>query len=140
MSGIKLSPKHGVNPTIPVCFWCGKPKNEIAMLGHIGDLRKGEDYKAPMQAVLDYNPCEECVSMWAQGVACIEVHQGRPTPYRPPIDKNRDIYPTGRITIVTCEAAKEAFDNPNFTRGQRVFIEDEAYKQIFAKVIGKDEQ
>jgi hypothetical protein len=27
---IKLSPKHGVNPTICTCMWCGKPKNEIA--------------------------------------------------------------------------------------------------------------
>lgn len=33
MSGIKLSPKYGVNPTIPVCFWCGKEKNEIALMG-----------------------------------------------------------------------------------------------------------
>ena len=27
---IKLSPKHGLNPTMPVCFWCGKEKNEVA--------------------------------------------------------------------------------------------------------------
>ena len=26
---IPLSPKHGLNPTIPVCAWCGKEKNEI---------------------------------------------------------------------------------------------------------------
>lgn len=24
---ITLSPKYGVNPTIPVCFWCGEEKN-----------------------------------------------------------------------------------------------------------------
>lgn len=32
---IELSPKYGVNPTIPVCFWCGKEKNEIALMGRV---------------------------------------------------------------------------------------------------------
>ena len=46
-AGIKLSPKHGLNPTIPVCFWCGEERNEVALLGHIGDGRKHEDFEAP---------------------------------------------------------------------------------------------
>lgn len=33
--GIKISPKYGLNPTIPVCFWCGKQKNEIALMGRM---------------------------------------------------------------------------------------------------------
>ena len=32
---IKISPKHGVNPTIPRCFFCGKEKNMVALLGRI---------------------------------------------------------------------------------------------------------
>lgn len=44
MSSIKISPKHGVNPTIPVCFFCGKPKNEIALMGRMGGK---EDIEAP---------------------------------------------------------------------------------------------
>lgn len=51
---IKISKKYGVNPTIPVCFFCGEQKNEVALLGHIGDYRKGEDIEAPRYAVLDY--------------------------------------------------------------------------------------
>ena len=27
--GIKLSPKHGVNPSMDLCFWCGQPKGLI---------------------------------------------------------------------------------------------------------------
>lgn len=27
-NNITLSPKYGVNPTIPVCFWCGESKAE----------------------------------------------------------------------------------------------------------------
>ena len=33
MKNIKISPKHGLNPLIPKCFFCGKEKNEIAILG-----------------------------------------------------------------------------------------------------------
>lgn len=57
---IKLSEKYGVNPTIPVCFWCGESKNEIALLGRLGDARKGEDIEAPKNMVLDYEPCDKC--------------------------------------------------------------------------------
>ena len=32
---ILLSPKYGVNPTMPVCFWCGEDRGEIALLGRI---------------------------------------------------------------------------------------------------------
>ena len=52
---IKISPKYGVNPTIPVCFFCGEPKNEIALMGKM----KG-DIEAPKNMVLDYEPCEHC--------------------------------------------------------------------------------
>lgn len=68
MTSIRLHPKHGVNPTIPVCFWCQKPKNEIALLG---SAYKGE---APMSGlVLDYEPCDGCKADMARGIALIEV-------------------------------------------------------------------
>ena len=41
-AGIKLSPKHGLNPTIPVCFWCGEERNEVALpvtLVMVGNMR-----------------------------------------------------------------------------------------------------
>ena len=41
---IKVSPKHGLNPTIPQCFWCGKDKSEIALLGKMDK----EDSPAPL--------------------------------------------------------------------------------------------
>ena len=58
---IELSPKHGVNATIPVCFWCGKEKNEIAILGRVrkrdprtGKAVKGSDYLHTSQCYSDY--------------------------------------------------------------------------------------
>ena len=56
-NSIRLSEKHGVTPTIPVCFGCGKQKNEIALLGRLPN-----DAEAPMNMVLNYDPCEECLS------------------------------------------------------------------------------
>lgn len=71
-AGIKLSPKHGLNPTIPVCFWCGEERNEVALLGHIGDGRKHEDFEAPMHMVIDYDavrkmPCKHGVGCNTDG-------------------------------------------------------------------------
>ena len=37
--GIRLSPKHGVNPAVPLCFLCGQAKNEIVLAGRLpGDV------------------------------------------------------------------------------------------------------
>lgn len=98
---IKLSPKHGLNPCIPTCFFCGEDKNEIALLGQIGDRRKGEDFEAPMKAVLDYVPCEKCQEKFAQGVLLIEVTTS-PEYIGMPIAEN--VYPTGRYVVVKPEA------------------------------------
>lgn len=63
---IRLHPKYGVNPTISQCFWCGKDKNEIALLGA---AYKGE---APMHMLLDYEPCDTCRENMGKGVALFE--------------------------------------------------------------------
>ena len=129
---IPLSPKHGLNPTIPVCAWCGEQKNEIALMGKIGDRRKGEDLKAPMHCVLDYEPCDCCKEQWSQGVAVLEATMRRPTPYRPPIQKDGDkeIYPTMRLVVIKPEASEKLFGG-QFSAGQRILLEDEAFEQIF---------
>lgn len=100
-NSIKLSPQHGLNPTIPVCFFCGNEKNEIALLGQIGDRRKGEDFEAPRKMILDFEPCEECQKKFAEGVLLIEVTTS-PEYIGMPIAE--DAYPTGRYVVVKPEA------------------------------------
>ena len=131
-NNITLSPKHGLNPTIPVCAWCGEPKNEIALMGRIKTDKRGEDLQAPMHCVLDYEPCEHCKEQWSVGVAVLEATTRRPTPYRPPIQKqgNDEIYPTMRLVVIKPEAATRLF-NTDFSAGQKVLLEDEAFEQIF---------
>lgn len=63
---IELSPKHGLNPTIKMCFYCGEESGEIAIMGRIrekganGKPIKDSDVEAPRQMLLDYQPCEKC--------------------------------------------------------------------------------
>lgn len=65
---IKLSKKHGLQPTIPLCMYCGKAKNLIALLGAEGDkLAKSmgrPDGDMPKTAYIpgDIDPCDDCKS------------------------------------------------------------------------------
>ena len=104
-AGIKLSPKHGLNPTIPVCFWCGEERNEVALLGHIGDGRKHEDFEAPRHMVIDYEPCEKCRAKMALGVTLIEA-TSKPNSVAK-VEMQKGIYPTGRYVVIKREAARK---------------------------------
>ena len=126
MSSIKLSPKHGLNPCMPVCFFCGETKNEIALLGHIGDGRKNEDFEAPMKAILDYEPCDECKKKFAEGVLLIEVTEV-PTRIEMPIAENA--YPTGRYVVVKPEAL-----NGDFKAGSKALVHDCDFQAMFGNI------
>ena len=52
--GIRISKKHGVNPSITICPICGK-ETGIALLGKLK-----RDEEAPMRMLSD--PCDDCVS------------------------------------------------------------------------------
>ena len=125
---IKLSPKHGLNPTIPVCFFCGGLKNEIVLCGKIN--RK--DTEAPMNMVIDYEPCDKCKEQWNKGIPLIEC-ASEPIDNRPPIQVFKDgleLYPTGRCVVVTLEGALRVFNLPyeQFKLGRPFLIEKENYK------------
>ena len=92
---IRLHHKHGLNPTLPVCFWCGKERGEIALLGA---AYKGE---APMRMVLDYEPCDTCRKGWEQGVVLFEA--------RSPGDYDKPPEFTGRFVVVKPEAIPRMF-------------------------------
>ena len=128
--GIRLSKKYGVNPTIPVCFWCGKEKNEIALMGHIGDGRKGEDIEAPICAILDYVPCEECEKNMHLGVTVMEasnvpIAEGFP-------EMQEGVYPTGNWYVIRQEAAERVFGD-KLNGSNKVFVDQEAFSMLFGK-------
>lgn len=118
---IRVSEKYGVNPTIPVCFFCGEEKNEIALLGKITNKQTKEEVEAPMRMVLDYEPCDKCKEAWSKGVAIIEVTQkdlGRPN-----IAPNAQ--PTGRVAVLKPEAVK------GYKAGDKCLMIDTEFEQIF---------
>ena len=124
MSGIKISPKYGVNPTIPVCFWCGKQKNEIALMGRM----KG-DIEAPKNMVLDYVPCEECQSHMAMGVTVLEASDHPNTEGQPPMQKG--VYPTSRFVVVTTECADRVFNAyAPWSEGKKVFVDSDVFSHF----------
>lgn len=118
---IEVSPKHGLNPCMPICFFCGETKNEIALLGRIGGK---EDLEAPMKAILDYEPCEECKKKFAEGVLLVEVTDYPNMEGQPMIAKNA--YPTGRYSVVRPEALRG-----DFKAGSKALVLRSDYEQMF---------
>jgi hypothetical protein len=102
---IKLSPKYGVNPCIPACFYCGKDKNEILLLGKIG--KRGEDIEAPKHTVFDYEPCDECKKLIGENILVIGVEQQTENNLLPIRD---DLVPTGSWCVMTEKAVNRIFD------------------------------
>lgn len=127
-NNITLSPKYGVNPTIPVCFWCGELKNEIALLGHIGDGRKHEDFEAPRYSVINYEPCDKCRAQMAQGFTAMEATT---KPNRvSSVEIQKGAYPTGRYVVLKNEAAERIFGD--LIKGNRkAFLPVEAFSEMF---------
>ncbi len=127
---IKISPKHGLNSCIPVCIFCGQPKNEIAILGKLKD-----DAEAPMHAVLDYKPCDECKDNWSKGIALIKVQKTEITKGAPPLTKKDgvDLWPAGETAVISTEAALRIL-NIDAPAGTPVLIEDTAFDKLMADV------
>lgn len=70
MSHIHLSPKHGINPCIPRCYFCGESKNELLLLGRLPG-----DAEAPRNACFDKNPCDKCAGYMKDGVILMSVRE-----------------------------------------------------------------
>lgn len=140
---IPLSPKHGVNATIPVCFWCGKPKNEIAFLGKVvrRETKKtvyggistkvvDPDWEAPMYTVLNYDPCEACQADWQKGVVLVEVTDFPNNKGQSPIVKEPHfLYPTSHWCVCTVEAANRLFDG-DFKAGQLLTVASAVFQHL----------
>lgn len=73
--------KKGLNPTMPLCHYCGKPKNMIMLTGLTGEKwakKNGmEDGEMPMNVYVedDFEPCDECK---AKGIALVEIIPDKP--------------------------------------------------------------
>jgi len=116
---IYISDKYGVNPTIPICFFCNNPKNEIALLGRLRN-----DIEAPKNLVLNKEPCDTCKKYMEIGVMLVSVRDNETDKENP--------YRTGSIAVVKKEAAKKmfkCFDNEN-NEARFAFVEDSVWDEF----------
>jgi hypothetical protein len=111
---IRISEKHGVNPTIPICFYCGNDKNQIVLMGRLPN-----DKEAPKNTCFDKEPCDKCKEYMKQGVILVSVKNGsdRKNPYR-----------TGGWVVVKEDFVKRVFGE-NMT-SRFAFLEDEAWDKL----------
>lgn len=124
--GVRISPKHGLNPCIPVCVFCGEEKNDVAILGMLKN-----DKEAPRNVILDYEPCEKCKANWSMGVPLICVTTNPPVKDMPPLTKQNGtkFYPTGKYHVITPDASKRIF-NMDRKCGQPILLDESVFNQF----------
>lgn len=134
---ITISPKHGLNPTLGVCFFCGEDTGELALCGRVRD-GKDNDKEMPMRTVLSYQPCDKCVQKFSSGVLLIAV-QPRPIDGRPEITIRDGVhlYPTGDHIVLKAKAASR-LAGQTIQPGQSMLIEQEALEKLMAQIDGSD--
>lgn len=115
---IRLSDKHGVNPSLSVCFLCGEDKNEILILGMLPG-----DKEAPRRSVYNKEPCDKCKSYMKRGIILISVRNNE-------TDMNNP-YRTGGFVVVKDEAVKKIFgpESPAL-KIRAAFVEDEVWDKV----------
>lgn len=124
---INLHPKHGLNPSIAVCQFCGRDTGEIALLGAKSKKLTGQE-EAPHRLVVNPWPCDECSAEWAStgGVVLLECREedGKPLP-------------TGRVVVLTEDAVRRIFDSKAAEaaiKHHKALIEPAAFQRLFGNL------
>lgn len=126
---IILSKKHGLNPALEVCFWCGKEMG-VAICGRM----KG-DAEAPRRMVCSLEPCPECKKAFEKGVHIIEVAAdgerfGNDKAFSIKDENGNFMYPTGRHAVFNPEAIRNG--KPGMT-----MLSDKETMDAIAANVGK---
>lgn len=111
---IKLSPKHGVNPSVTHCECCGKEIG-VALFGKL----KG-DKEAPRDVFMGL--CDDCQKVIdANGLMIIEVKDG---------ETGKNPYRTGRIVGITKDAKERMFKDIS---SPICYMEQSMFSQMFSQ-------
>jgi hypothetical protein len=117
MPSIRLHPQHGLNPTMPICFWCGEETGEIALLG--AAYKK----EAPRRMVLNHDPCTRCSEQMALGICIMECGGTMNHPE-----------PTGSWVVITEDAARRLLTADMLERtllARKAYMEPTAFRRLF---------
>jgi hypothetical protein len=117
--GIRLSEKHGLNPTLVRCFVCGEDTGELALMGRLPG-----DAEAPRRMALNKRPCEKCRGLMAQGVVLISTRNG---------ESGEDPYRTGGWCVIKEEAFRRMFGGDaaeQALKARMVYVPDEVWDAV----------
>ncbi len=131
---IKMSPKHGLNPAMTKCFWCGK-EDGIALMG-----RLPHDEKAPDTIIAGYAPCKECQEHRKEGITLIGVLTEQPADGRPAIAEG--LYPTGSWAVISEHAVNRLFTpdvRKSILDAKGAMIPENILKNISSHITPKEE-
>lgn len=137
-NSILISEKYGVNPTLPVCFWCGEENGTVALLGRL----KG-DVEAPRHPCLNYDPCPACEEQWKQGITLIEASETPTRDGQPSMQATPKAYPTGRLFVITEEAVERIFQPEEYVKGvlraRMAFVDQDVFQMLAASAPAEDD-
>ena len=105
---VYLSPRHGVNPSLDVCFLCQEPRG-LVLFGRMGtSVQKAlganysemrNDPEAPRKLTMDMEPCDKCKGYMEKGIILISVDEKLTEDMKNP-------YRTGGWCVVKEEAVR----------------------------------
>lgn len=137
---MKLSKKHGVNPSIIKCFWCNKDIG-IAMLGQIDKA----DSKAPDCICTSYEPCDECKEKFDHGITVMGVSNvpiNENMPHVSVNDNGDKLYPTGKYFVTSDsfinELIKDEETKTLVLKSRKMYMEDDIVEEIINNYFNKN--
>lgn len=113
MSSIRLSEKHGVNPSMDVCFYCGEVTG-IALMGKIS-TKDNHDVEAPRYCCSSVTPCDKCKEKYKDYVLMVEAKSSDP----------KNPQPSGRWF-----ALKKEVLNPAYRNSPVAFMLEQDFNQV----------
>lgn len=108
--GIRISPTHGVNPSLDICFYCQEARG-VVLFGQFNPVRAlGKelaatldgppgDRKAPDKIVMNKEPCDKCKEYMKKGIILISVDESKS-------DDRQNPWRTGGWVVVKEEAVR----------------------------------
>jgi len=135
-----LSKKHGVNPSITQCWYCGKD-DALVLFGRVGGQRAADmgwgnnpteyDVEAPRKICCgpEY-PCPDCVALMEKGIIFISVRDGEEKPEKGVIPNP---YRTGGWSVLSEEYVIRTF-TPDIVEemltSRLAFVEDKVWDEL----------
>lgn len=140
---IRLSPEHGLNPSVALCYFCQEPKG-LALLGAMSPARRdrlfGPGHKSPMdtptsaeaprQATYDEEPCDACKKLMELGVILISYDPAQSG------EDPRNPWRTGGWCVVRDDGVRRLLDDKEtklldaILERRFVFVEDKVWDAV----------